>query len=89
MQINLEYSCLPLFEHLASDVSALTFPVSAEIRQGVETALGSIFPSYVEYIDCNNARDLHNFLTCSEYGIPRHDQPFTIDILDANEEADI
>lgn len=89
MQKELHYDSLPLFEHLASDLSALAFPISAEIRQGVETALGSIFPAYVEYIDCDNARDLHDFLACSEDGIPSHGQPFTIDILDANEEADI
>jgi hypothetical protein len=85
MQINVEYNSIPALEELASDLQALAFPISVEIRQGV-----ACFPKYipdddVDWVDCDSVKDLHDYIRIYANG----HNPIRLNILDDNEEVDI
>jgi hypothetical protein len=85
MQINVEYNSIPTLEELASDLQALAFPISVEIRQGVARFPGYIPDDDVDWVDCDSAKDLHDYIRI-HYNVYN---PIRLNILDNNEEIDI
>ncbi len=85
MQINVEYNSIPTLEELASDLQALAFPISVEIRQGVACFPGYIPNDDVDWVDCDSVKDLHDAIQICANG---HDS-IRLNILDNNEEIDI
>jgi len=85
MQINVEYNSIPTLEELTSDLQALAFPVSVEIRQGVARWPRYIPDDDVDWVDCDSVKDLHDYIwICAISALP-----IRLNILDDNEEIDI
>jgi hypothetical protein len=85
MQINVEYNSIPTLEELVSDLQALAFPISAEIRQGVARWPRYIPDDDADWVDCDSVKDLRDYIwNCAISALP-----IRLNILDDNEEIDI
>jgi hypothetical protein len=76
MDKTFQFQSLPTLEELASAIGDLPPPYSVEIQQGMKGSYAFPYP-YHEFIDCDNAEELHDFLCDDEHGIAPG-RPFTV-----------